>query len=81
MRTTVTLDEDVAAKLRLEARKRGKPFKQALNEALRRGLLRPEPGAPRREFRVKARNLGLRSGVSLDDIDGLLDRIEGENRR
>jgi hypothetical protein len=39
MRTTVILDDDVAAKLRSEARKHDKPFKQALNDALRRGLL------------------------------------------
>jgi len=80
VRTTVTLDEDVAAKLRDEARRRGKPFKQALNEALRRGLL--ERGSSPRPFRVRARGLGrLRPGVSLDDIADLLDQIEGERRR
>ena len=80
VRTTVTLDEDVAAKLRDEARRRGKPFKQALNEALRRGLL--ERRLSSRPFRVQARGLGrLRPGVSLDDIAGLLDQIEGERRR
>jgi len=82
MRTTVTLDEDVAAKLRAEARRGGKPFKQALNEALRRGLLERGAAAASRPFRVRARNLGrLHAGVSLDDVAGLLDRIEGERRR
>lgn len=82
MRTTVTLDEDVAAKLRSEARRSGKPFKQALNEALRRGLLENKRGSIRRAFRVKARDLGrVRPGISLDDIGGLLDRLEGERRR
>lgn len=82
MRTTVTLDEDVAAKLRAEARSGGKPFKQALNDALRRGLLERGAAVASRPFRVRARNLGrLRAGVSLDNIAGLLDRIEGERRR
>jgi hypothetical protein len=82
MRTTVTLDEDVAAKLRSEARRQGKPFKQALNEALRRGLLQRGKGSPRRAFQVKARDLGrLHPGLSLDDIGGLLDQAEGSRRR
>jgi hypothetical protein len=81
-RTTVTLDEDVAAKLRAEMRRSGKPFKRTLNDALRRGLLEGGAGKRHPAFRVKARDLGrLRSGVSLDDIGGLLDRLEGEQRR
>lgn len=82
MRTTVNLDEDIAAKLRAEARKHGKSFQKALNDALRRALLEQGPGARRRRFRVKARSLGkLRPGVSLDDIADLLIRVEGEHRR
>lgn len=38
MRTTITLDDDVAAKLQLQARKSGRPFKEVVNEALRTGL-------------------------------------------
>lgn len=82
MRTTVTLDEDVAEKLRLEARRSGKPFKQTLNEAVRRGLVVRGSRTSGRVFRVKARDLGnLRPGIALDDIGGLLDRIEGERHR
>ena len=39
MRTTLTLDDDVAARLKAEARRTGKPFKQLVNECLRRRLL------------------------------------------
>jgi hypothetical protein len=82
VRTTVTLDEDVAAKLRSEARRQGKPFKQALNETLRRGLLERGKTAQRRAFQVKARDLGgPHAGLSFDDIGGLLERIEGPGRR
>jgi hypothetical protein len=38
MRTTVTLDPDVEAMLRNEMRRRGEPFKQVLNNAIRAGL-------------------------------------------
>jgi hypothetical protein len=38
MRTTVTLDPDVEVMLRKEVRRRGEPFKQVLNNAIRAGL-------------------------------------------
>ena len=38
MRTTVTLDPDVESLLRKEVRRRGEPFKQVLNDAIRAGL-------------------------------------------
>ncbi len=38
MRTTVTLDPDVEFMLRKEVRRRGEPFKQVLNNAIRAGL-------------------------------------------
>ena len=50
MRTTVTLDPDVAIKLKAFARQRGISFRQALNSAVRAGL-----GAERRALsRVQA---------------------------
>ena len=78
MRTTLTLDDDVAAKLKAEARRTGKPFKTVLNECLRvalsagRGRARPEP------FRIHPRDLGaLRPGLSLDNVADLLDLVDG----
>lgn len=64
MRTTVTLDPDVAAKLKAAARERGVSFKVALNDAVRCGL--DAVSAPARPYRVRARPLGLRPGVDLD---------------
>lgn len=78
MRTTLTLDDDVAARLRAEARRTGRPFKQVVNECLRRGLLRPRRAAGRAPFRVVARDLGaLKPGLSLDNIAELLEVVEG----
>jgi hypothetical protein len=76
MRTTLTLDADVADRLRLLARERGIPFKRVVNETLRRGL---DDGRTAREpFRVDARALGLRPGVDLDQALGLAARLEDE---
>jgi hypothetical protein len=61
MRTTVTLDHDVEAKLRAVMRERGISFKVALNDAVRAGLSAPAPLA--RAFRVKAAPLGARFNV------------------
>jgi hypothetical protein len=82
MRTTLTLDEDVAAKLRAEARRSGRPFREVVNEALRRGLVTPARRAPRERFRVIARDLGARrAGLNLDNVAELLEQTEGPLHR
>ena len=69
MRTTVTLDEDVAAKLRSEARRTGNPFKTVVNECLRVALSAGHGRARPPSFRVEPRDVGaLRSGLSLDNV-------------
>lgn len=79
-RTTVTLDDDVAAKLDHQVRNSGEPFRQVLNEALRRGLDSTAP-RPKKRFRVRARNLGVVPGVDFDCISRLLDEVEGPERK
>jgi hypothetical protein len=81
MRTTLTLDDDVAAKLDSEVRRSGQSFRQVVNETLRRGLSAKPPRA-RTPFQVVTRDLGrLRPGLSLDDVHGLLDQVEGPLHR
>lgn len=79
-RTTLTLEDDVAARLRQEARRSGRPLKTVVNDAIRAGLDSDASG-DRPPFRVDARPLGLRAGIDLDDISGLLERIEGPEHR
>jgi Ribbon-helix-helix protein, copG family len=74
MRTTVTLDDDVAAKLKQTARERGVSFKLALNDAVRAGLAVGSPS--RRRFRVQAGPMGVRPGVNLDKALRLADELE-----
>lgn len=54
MRTTVTLDPDVEAMIRSAMRERGLSFKQALNEAIRRGIAPKKSG----RFRTQAFDMG-----------------------
>ncbi len=82
MRTTITLDEDVAAKLKSLARRSGRAFRAVVNETLRRGLVQAVVKPERQPFKVKARDLGrLGPGLSLDNIGQLLDHVEGPLHR
>lgn len=82
MRTTLTLDDDVAAKLEAETRRTGKSFKAAVNELLRIGLNARRKPADAPSFQVRARDLGsLKPGLSLDDVGELLERAEGPEHR
>lgn len=81
MRTTLTIDDDVAYRLKkLQESEPSKPFKEIVNEILRRGLT-GETSKTRRPFKIHARNLGLREGLSFDDNEQLLDIAEGADRR
>ena len=75
MRTTVTLDPDVAAGLKELARQRGVSFKEVLNDAVRAGLA---AGTKARAYRVPTAPLGLRPGVNLDGALRLAAAMEDE---
>jgi hypothetical protein len=82
MRTTITLDDDVAEKLRSEMRRRRtNNFKETVNDVLRHGLLaRRELGAIK-PFKVHARRLGTKPGLNYDNISELLEQIEGAGHK
>jgi hypothetical protein len=78
VRTTLTLDKDVADRLAREARRSGRSFKEIVNDAIRTGLdaKRARPAAT--PFRVVAKDLGaLRPGVSLDSVVRVLEAVDG----
>ena len=81
MRTTLTLDEDVAVRLREETRRRKTNFKETVNACLRRGLEAPADEELAAPFTVESRRMGLRAGIDLDDVGGLLDLLDGPTRR
>jgi hypothetical protein len=82
MRTTLTLDDDVAAKLKAEVRRVGRPFREVLNETLRQGLVARRGQVAREPFRIKPRDLGsVRPGLSLDNVSDLIEQVEGPLHR
>ena len=80
MRTTLTLDEDLAKRLKELARQGGRSFKEVTNEVIRRGL---SAGESQNEgltaFRVEARACGLRAGVDPHKLNQMYDDLEIEN--
>lgn len=65
MRTTLTLDDDVAAKLKAEARRTGRAFRDVVNDALRLGLTHRRTTTPNKPFKVLQGILGTSSRVGI----------------
>lgn len=82
MRTTLSLDDDIAAQLE-QLRARGdRSFRQLVNDALRAGLAhlgREDPG-PRGPF-TRPVSLGAPRLPDVDDVTEVLAITEGESYR
>ena len=74
----MTLEDDVMSEVQREVRRTGRSFKAVINDALRHGLERRGGPTP---FVVTPYDLGTRPGFDFDDIEGLLDRLDGPDRR
>jgi len=80
VRTTLSLDDDVAKLLRRELRRSGASLKAAVNHFLRLGLM-VSGKQQRKPFVVHPRPLGLPSGLSYDNVEDLLEALEGPLHR
>jgi hypothetical protein len=78
MRTTLTIDDDLAGILRRRARELDKPFKELVNTALRKGLARSEE-APPHTVVVRPHDFGASPGIDLDRLNQLTDELEVED--
>jgi hypothetical protein len=79
VRTTLTLDDDVAAAIEHRRRERNHSLKQEVNELIRVGLLHvdgPPPKAP--EFRVEPLDAGGLL-IDIDDMGPVLDMLDAED--
>ena len=80
MRTTLTLDDDVAALLARLRETRKVSLKELVNEALRTGLQQNTgPTLPKKPYRTPTVPLGSCLVGSLDDVADVLAVAEGED--
>jgi hypothetical protein len=75
VRTTLTIDDDLAALLHEQARRTGRTFRDVVNEAIRDGLLRSELESP---CIPPVHDLGIRPGVDLTKALQLVGQLEDE---
>ena len=76
MRTTVTLDPDVAEQLKEIAHRRRQPFKVVLNTMVRAGLASER--AAKAPYDFPTYDMGLRRGIDLTKAQALADALEDE---
>lgn len=79
MRTTLTLDDDVASRLKEIARESDRSFKEVVNDIVRRGLSIGEaPDKSAEPFRVVPRACGFKPGIDPLKLNQLYDDLEIE---
>ena len=78
MRTTLTLDPDVARMIEDEVHRVRKPRKQVVNDALRRGLAAPGRGRSPKPYRVQPHAARLPPGLDRGRLNALADELEDD---
>ena len=78
MRTTLTLDPDVAQLVEDEVHRRHQTLKHVVNEALRRGLSRAPSARREPAFRVKPHRTTLCAGIDPLSFNELVDELEDD---
>jgi hypothetical protein len=76
VRTTLTLDPDVAELLARETHRQRRPFKRVVNEALRKGLTRTV--RPAAKVRVVGYDSRLMPGFDPAGLNALVDELEDD---
>ncbi len=79
MRTTLTLDPDLARELKRLANRQNKSFKEIVNSTLKAGLeAHKKQVRGRRRFKVDARSCGLRPGIDTRRLNQLVDELDAD---
>ena len=81
MRTTLTIDEDIAVRIRKLRRRRGHSLNQVINRLLREALRISRRTPDAKPFRTKPHRLFLRPGFDAVGFNRLVDELEAEERR
>jgi RNase adaptor protein for sRNA GlmZ degradation len=78
MRTTLTLEPDVARQLRQQIAEKKLPLKRIVNDALRAGLSQTGKREKTARFTVEPHSFGFKPGIDRDKLGQLLDELEGD---
>ena len=80
MRTTITLDDDVALMLEKLQKEEQKPFKQVVNEVLRKGLVERKPEITQKaQYSTPELHAGQCKYPDLDNVAEILAVAERED--
>lgn len=78
MRTTLTIEPDVAQLLRQEIRRSDKSMKAVVNDALRIGLGMRGKTAQTSRYEVQPHAFGFKPGIDINRLNQLADELEAE---
>ncbi len=78
MKTTLTLDDDLAGILEKRARNTDKPFKMIVNDALRLALVAGQNQSLKSEIRTRPHGFGTQAGIDWNRMNQLTDELECE---
>jgi hypothetical protein len=81
VRTTLTIDDDIAVLVQQEVRRTGDSFKGTVNRLLRRGIMAEDSKAERKPFVVEPLFMSAPPGQNYDNIEALLEELEGPGHR
>jgi len=81
MRTTLTIDDDLAAILERETKRKGMSFKDLVNSALRRGLVAEQLVPTKKQVVTRPHRFGFKPGIDLDKLNQFADELEVEAAR
>jgi hypothetical protein len=77
VRTTLTIDDDIATLVEQEVKRSGDSFKGTVNRLLRQGLVASRETSEAQPFEITPIPMGLKPGLSYDRIAELLEEAEG----
>jgi outer membrane scaffolding protein for murein synthesis (MipA/OmpV family) len=78
MRTTLTLEPEVARRVESEIQRTRKTMKAVINDALKVGLGISVNGEPPSPYKVRAYDMGVMPGIDYDKLNQLADELEVE---
>lgn len=76
MRTTLTLDDDLASILLRETKRKGLSFKEMVNTTLRRGIAQEQLAPTHKKVLTRPHDFGFQPGIDLDKLNQLSDELE-----